>query len=88
MDEIIIVSHKLPDKIKGLVTPNADGTYTIFVNRNLTDEQQKATVQHELKHIRHGHFCSDTRSVDQIESECHDSSELIVSDQVFHYISF
>lgn len=38
-------------KIKACITPNEDGTYTIFVNAKLSQYQQAKAVRHELDHF-------------------------------------
>lgn len=38
-------------KIKACITPNDDGTHTIFVNAKLSTYQQAKAVQHELRHF-------------------------------------
>lgn len=38
-------------KIGGMVMPNDDGTYSIYINANLNPERQRKAFFHELKHI-------------------------------------
>lgn len=38
-------------KIKACITPNEDGTHTIFVNARLSEDQQAKAVRHELDHF-------------------------------------
>ena len=38
-------------KIKACITPNEDGTHTIFVNARLSQYQQAKAVRHELDHF-------------------------------------
>ena len=42
----------------GQVWPNDDGTFDIYVDERLPDDERRRTVEHELIHIREGHFWS------------------------------
>ncbi|MBR1844230.1 MAG: ImmA/IrrE family metallo-endopeptidase [Lachnospiraceae bacterium] len=53
-------------KIKACITPNEDGTHTIFVNSRLSTYQQAKAVQHELKHYYKDDF--DKLDVNDIEN--------------------
>lgn len=55
--------------VKGAVTPNDDGTYSIFINANQSDEGIMRTYYHELGHILHEDF--EKEDVQQIEAEAH-----------------
>ena len=45
-----------PWSIKGLVTTNNDGTYSIFLNQRYPLSILKETFQHELRHIQNEDF--------------------------------
>lgn len=47
---------KLPWSIKGLVTPNDDGTFSIFVNSRWPEAWQLMTYVHEVRHIQRDDF--------------------------------
>ena len=55
--------------VKGAVTPNDDGTYSIFINANQSDEGIMRTYYHELSHILNNDF--EKHDVQQIEAEAH-----------------
>ena len=55
--------------VQGAVTPNEDGTYSIFINANQSDEGIMRTYYHELSHILNDDFEKD--DVQQIEAEAH-----------------
>ena len=38
-------------KIRACITPNEDGTHTIFVNAKLSTYQQAKAVRHEIDHF-------------------------------------
>lgn len=42
----------------GAVTPNDDGTFTIYINSLLSSERQRKALKHEIKHIKNGDFYS------------------------------
>ena len=58
----------LPPKVRGCVTIDADGFYSIYINESLTYEQRREVFLHELTHIRRNHFY-DTRPVAELERE-------------------
>lgn len=44
--------------VGGMVTPNEDGSFSVYLNANLSQERQKKALQHELEHIINGDFWS------------------------------
>ena len=52
----IVYRFDWPDSARGCVTPNDDGSYTIFINGNLNWWERVLTYEHEMKHITGGHF--------------------------------
>ena len=46
----------LPLPVRGVVLPNDDGTFDIYINANLSGPQQQAALAHELKHIKKNHL--------------------------------
>lgn len=63
----VILIDGLP--VKGAVTENADGTYTIFINSSLSDSSIIKTYIHELKHIKNCDF--ENNDVQEIEFLAH-----------------
>lgn len=49
----------LPVSIGGAVTPNNDGTFSIYINSRLSIDRQLKALEHEIDHIKHGDFYSD-----------------------------
>ena len=49
----------LPVKVEGVSLPNPDGSYDIYINSRLSPALQQQTLEHELRHIRRGHFETD-----------------------------
>lgn len=45
-----------PWSVRGLVTVNEDGTYSIFLNRRYPNSVLQKTFRHEIDHIEHDDF--------------------------------
>lgn len=48
---ILTVLIDMPATVDEFVCPNADGTFTIFLARNRSEERIKKALQHALQHI-------------------------------------
>lgn len=48
----------LDGSIGGFVTPNPDGTFSIYLNERLNRERNMKTLAHEERHIINGDFYS------------------------------
>lgn len=46
----------LPLTTKGVTVEDANGFFNIYINENLSVEQQQAALEHEMTHIRRGDF--------------------------------
>ena len=55
----------LPPAVKGLVIPNDDGTFSIFINAVYDAETQRRTLEHELEHLARDHFYKDAPVAEQ-----------------------
>lgn len=42
--------------IGGAVTPNDDGSFSVYINANLSLERQRKALKHELDHIENDDF--------------------------------
>ena len=58
MGDVFIKKAPLPAKIRG-VTIGRDDDYIVIVNENLSPSARRKAVQHEIRHIKRGHFYSD-----------------------------
>lgn len=56
----------LPPSIGGMVTPNDDGTFSVYINARKSCEKQKKSLAHEVKHITNEDFYGG-KSVEEIE---------------------
>lgn len=52
----------------GMVTPNDDSTYSIYLDARTTHERQVTACSHEVKHIEHNDF-DNARDIEQAEKE-------------------
>lgn len=64
-----------PGKIDGCVTPNDDGTFSVYIDANADDAHRRAALNHELNHIRMDHLYSD-KPPDVIEREADTGIEI------------
>lgn len=46
----------LPLEIAGMVTPNNDGTFSIYLNARTSRKRQKEACDHEIRHIKNDDF--------------------------------
>ena len=69
MEQVYIYAAPLPSKVKGVIVERLNDII-IFVNENLSDEEQKAAAEHELRHFREAHVW-DIRGVGELEGESH-----------------
>lgn len=59
-DEYYIRRVPFPNRsVHAATYPNDDGTFDIYVNALLSESEQQRALEHELRHIRLGHFYSD-----------------------------
>ena len=68
MPQVFIRTIPLPYTVHGLVTPNDDGTYNIYLNENLPEEARRRYLSQELAHISGDHLYDD-RPVEELERE-------------------
>lgn len=66
-----LISNKNP-KFREAVTPNADGSYSVFINANMAQNQIEKAYRHALFHIQHDDF--NKGDIQQIESEAHENA--------------
>lgn len=59
----------LPERVQGATIPNDDGTFDIYINRQICPNKQKLKLEHEIRHIRNDHFYNDILPIRSIEKE-------------------
>ena len=57
----------LPPSVEGVTVPNDDGTFDIYINSQLSMEDQRRKMLHELVHIKRGDFYAEARSIAEME---------------------
>lgn len=65
--DVIIMSISMTKGIKGAFIED-DGKYLIYINCNLSLEQQKKAIKHELTHLIYDHLHSD-EDLEDLEKE-------------------
>lgn len=58
----------LPHSVGGMVTPNDDGTFSIYLNARLAADQQQKALKHEIDHIEYDDFYND-RPIEECEKK-------------------
>lgn len=56
----------LPTTVKGVTAMDYDGFYNIYINSNISYEEQKKAIAHEMEHIARGDFFS-FNSLEKVE---------------------
>lgn len=56
MNDYYLRIVKLPRRVEGVTVVNNDGTFSIYLNELLSEEERRETLDHELRHIRLEHF--------------------------------
>lgn len=70
MDRIFVYLIKMPPGVFEFVTPCEDG-YTIYLDKNLTNERLIEEYEHAISHIDNGDFYDESRTVSQKERRAH-----------------
>ena len=60
MSEYRVTLAKLPTSVRGYVFIEEDGVPRIVLNSNLTREQNRRTMDHEVRHIERGELNDQT----------------------------
>lgn len=72
MDDCFVRTIKLPGSIKGITCPHSDGTFSVYINSDLSKACTDKTLKHELNHVKKDHFYDDTKTIEAVESEADD----------------
>lgn len=68
MERNILRLAPLPPRINAVTVVDSNGDFNIYVNENLSSEEQRRAYDHELTHIKRSHFFSD-KPVSECERE-------------------
>lgn len=66
--DYIVRTVDLPPAIGGVVTPNDDGTFSIYINARQSVDRQLAAFKHEVDHIAENDFYNG-KSIQEIEGK-------------------
>ena len=56
MDDYAIRFITLPHTVKGVTVMDNDGFYNVYINSQLSIEEQRKAIKHELEHIGRADF--------------------------------
>lgn len=56
MDNVYVRLMDMPAAVKGFAALDPDGNYNVYINMNLSQEQQMAALAHEVVHIDNPHL--------------------------------
>lgn len=70
MDRIFVYLIKMPRGVHEFVTPCEDG-YTIYLDKDLTNERLIEEYDHAISHIENGDFYDESKTVSQKELRAH-----------------
>ncbi len=76
MNEVNVVLVDLPIGARGCVMPEADGSFTVYINAAYNHEQRRAIFEHEMRHLLLNHHYS-SRSISQAENEASQPQALL-----------
>lgn len=68
MEDVYVYEIDLPKGIREMVAPTADNSYTVYIDRKLSDNGKMKAYQHALLHC-YGDFERD--DVQDIENDAH-----------------
>lgn len=56
MDNVFVRLDDMPVKVKGYVVLDANGDYNVYINKDLSYDQQMTALAHEIIHIDNEHL--------------------------------
>ncbi len=56
MNDIFVRIIKLPNTVRGITAVDENGDYNIYINANLSSDQQQRVYDHECAHINNNDF--------------------------------
>ncbi len=65
-DVFVRYSEELPYGVHGMVMPDENGDYNIYINSRLSCDEQKKALKHEMTHIKNGDYDSNS-SIERVE---------------------
>ena len=71
IEDVFIHIVDLPVCIRAYTRPNADGSFSVFINGRLSHDIQQSAKAHELSHIEEGDYDQLGVIVDMLEAARH-----------------
>ena len=68
MNDYIIRYIALPYLVKGVTVMDTDGFYNIYINSQLSFEEQEKAIRHELEHINRADFDNALAPLEEVEA--------------------
>lgn len=53
---LIVREMKMPATVRAFTVPDADGNFNIYINKDLSDDAKKKSLDHEKRHISRNDF--------------------------------
>ena len=69
MDETYIRIIDLPSTVKGVTVRDEDGSFNIYINSALSENQRRLAIEHEMKHINRGDFDDLCAEISALETD-------------------
>lgn len=69
MEDVYVYEIDLPKGINEMVSPTADNSYTVYIDRRLSDDKKKRAYLHALRHCCRRDF--EQSDVQEIETKTH-----------------
>lgn len=62
--DVFVRKIPLPSGVRAFTIPDSQGCYNIYINENLSGEQQQKSLEHEKRHILNDDFIKDDAAGD------------------------
>lgn len=66
--DYIVRYVSLPMRVHGMTVQDENGFYNIYINRDQSEDIQRAAYEHELKHLEHNDFSRVNTPLELVEA--------------------
>ena len=73
--DVFVRIISMPCRVRGIVIPNDDGTFSVYINERLDHVARHKAYEHELRHIAFDHFY-DEKTIAEVESEASSGAQV------------
>lgn len=84
MNDVIVRFLDMPTTIKGMTVLDEEGYYNVYLNPRLASNMQNETLEHELRHIKEGHFYDDAMDIKEKEQNHENKEQLNGEENKLH----